>query len=234
MQHTLFLFDIDGTLLTTSGAGVRAMRRAGHSLFGPEFSMEGIQMAGHLDPLIFAEAAALNKLGEVEGNHAVFAARYADELRVELDRSRHEVKAMPGVIGTIQALRERERARGDVMLGLLTGNYTKTAPIKLEAAGINPAWFDITAFGDEGKTRPDLVTVAMRKYQQKTGRAADPKRVVVIGDTPRDVHCAKAHHCIALGVATGGFSVEALEQSGADVAVKDLTDPGVLLNLIGG
>jgi phosphoglycolate phosphatase-like HAD superfamily hydrolase len=134
---------------------------------------------------------------------------------------------MPGVADTLAIL----RSRPDLTLGLLTGNYTRAIPIKLGAIGVNPAWFEITAFGDEGESRAALVAVAIGKYAARSGAPVDPRRVIVIGDTPRDVDCARANGCISFAVATGKFDVEALRAAGADVVVPDLSDPEPLLRL---
>jgi phosphoglycolate phosphatase len=228
----LLLWDIDGTLLRTGGAGMRAMYRVADRLFGAGWNWEGVNPSGNLDPLIFAQAAALNRLDDDPSHHQSFHDHYIEALREELELTRAAVRVMPGVVEAIDLLHRRAQARGDVVQGLLTGNYTRAVPLKLAVAGIDPAWFPITAFGDEGKCRADLVALALRKFETRFGRPADPRRVIVIGDTPKDVECAHAHGCVALAVATGGYSVEVLRGSGADVAVEDLADPGPLLELI--
>ncbi|MCC7205298.1 MAG: HAD hydrolase-like protein, partial [Phycisphaeraceae bacterium] len=105
-------------------------------------------------------------------------------------------------------------------------------PIKLTAVGLDPAMFHINALGDEADSRPALVPVAMRKFRDRFAADVDPRRVIVIGDTPRDVHCAKANGCLALAVATGSHSEQDLRHAGADVTVPDLADPQPLLDLL--
>ncbi len=228
MSKTLLLFDIDGTLLKTSGAGMRAMNWSIRQVFGQTFSLDGIQVSGHLDPLIFAEVVAMNELEDGHAKHDQFREQYLAKLEEELAVSRHDVYALDGIHDTLAHLRRRE----DVVLGMLTGNYTQAVPIKLKAVGIDRWWFKVTAFGDEGPSRADLVAVAMEKYAAFTGHPAKRERVIVIGDTPRDVACAHAHGCIAFAVATGRFSVEQLQEAGADVTVADLSDPSPLFELI--
>ncbi|MFW6032621.1 MAG: HAD family hydrolase, partial [Phycisphaeraceae bacterium] len=220
----------DGTLLSTSGAGVRAMRRVGADLFGEHFTINGMTFGGGLDPAIFAEAAKRNELDD----HHLHHDRFRDAYLAELERALAEGHARPhpGILEVLEALRPRCGDGKEFVLGLLTGNYSRAAPLKLAAAGIDPDWFTLTAFGDEGDTRPELVQVALRKYHQQTGLPADPRRVVVIGDTPRDVDCAKAHGCVAFCVATGSYSEVELRDAGADVVVPDLSDAGPLLELI--
>ncbi len=228
----LLLFDIDGTLLLTHGAGMRAMRRAARILFGDHWSWDRVNYAGHLDTLIFRDAATLNGLHDHDAHHDRFRSRYIEELRSELRAQGTIVHAMPGILDLLGRLRQRERERGDIVLGLLTGNYTAAVPLKLSAVGIDPDWFSLTAFAEEAPDRPGLVAVALRKYAQRFGASADPRRVVVIGDTPRDIHCAKAHRCVAFTVATGDSSLEALRLAGADHALPDLSDPTALLRLL--
>jgi len=232
MSKVLLLFDIDGTLLKSGRAGIRAMHQTGVSLFGQAFSLDQIEVSGHLDPLIYTEAVAINGLQEGTAKYQAFQDQYLDRLRQELAANRDQVRSLPGIDATLGMLRQRVTQNADVVLGLLTGNYTRAVPIKLTAVGIDPQWFAVTAFGDEGPDRPALVPVAMAKYQTMHGRAIDPGAVVIIGDTPRDVACAQAHGCVAFGVATGRFSTDVLREAGADVVVEDLADPGPLIELI--
>lgn len=232
MDKALLLFDIDGTLLRSGGAGVRAMHTVADRLFGGGFRWEGVVFAGNTDPRIYAEAAELNGLHDAHDHHQRFHDHYIEELQRQIEANRPHVVTMPGITATIDTLRRRAEESGDVELGLLTGNYTQAVPIKLRAVGIEPEWFTITAFGDEGRTRPDLVEVAMAKYRDRHGRSIDPRHVLIVGDTPRDVHCAKAHQCLAFAVATGGYSVDELRSAGADAVAENLADPQPLLSFI--
>jgi len=162
---------------------------------------------------------------------AEFRQRYLPKLEAELARV-GDTEAMPGITDLLSQLRHRAANTSDLMLGLLTGNYSDAAPLKLAAAGLDREWFTLTAFGNEAASRPELTQLAMEKYQRHTGEPADPRRVIVIGDTPRDVHCARAHDCVSLAVATGKTSLEALTEAGAEIAVPDLADPAPLLSLL--
>ncbi len=232
MTSALLLFDIDGTLLTTGKAGLRAMGYVAQKLFGDQFSFDGVEVSGRLDPLIFAEAATMNGLDRTTASHDAFRDHYIDRLRQELIANQDRVRAAEGVHDTLAMLRRRKEQRDDVVLGLLTGNYTRAVPIKLNAVGIDPGWFEVTAFGDEAATRADLVPVAIAKHTRLTGRSSDPDRVVIIGDTPHDVACAQAHGCVAFAVATGCFSQDQLRDAGADIVVSDLIDSTPLVQLI--
>lgn len=229
---TLLLWDIDGTLLRTSGAGMRAMKNVGARMFGQHAIWDGIESAGSLDPVIYQNFAKLNALPDGAEHHEKFRDTYLAELALEIEASRAQVQAMPGILDVLALLRLRVQQQGDVELGMLTGNYTGAVPVKLRAVGIEPEWFTLTAFGDEAWTRPDLVALAMRKYEERYRTPISCQRVIVIGDTPKDIHCAHAHDCIAFAVATGGYTVEQLREAGADHVVRDLSDPTPLLNLI--
>jgi len=227
MTPYLLLFDIDGTLLKTRGVGVQAMSTVGARLFGPRFTLEDYDCSGKLDPIIFAEVSEMFGIADAHEHHDTFRDHYLEELERSLMQTK-AAAALPGVLDTLEALRPRE----DVMLGLLTGNYTRAVPIKLRAVGIDPDWFTLTALGDEAPTRPDLVALALQRYERHTGRAADPRRVIVLGDTPRDIDCAHAHGCIAYAIATGRHSLEELQRHEPEVAVDSLTDPEPLWALL--
>jgi phosphoglycolate phosphatase-like HAD superfamily hydrolase len=219
----LVLFDIDGTLLFGRGVGARAMTRAGRLLLGERFTLDGIDFGGALDPWIFRQAA--ERFGHTDPGslHAAFHDAYLVELARELEAPELRPVILPGVARALEVLRGR---RG-LTLGLVTGNYRRAAPLKLGAVGIDPARFTLGAFGDEAPTRPELVRLALERWAE-SGASPDPRRAVVIGDTPRDVDCAQKNGCRCLAVATGAHSVKALASAGADAVVPDLTDLTVL------
>ena len=234
MTKTLLLFDIDGTLLKAGGAGMRAMRRAGGRVFGDGFRWDGLNVAGSLDPLIVAQAAQNNGLVVNEWDQKTFREQYLLELEQDLARNGHLVKTMPGVHDLLDRLRRRARTEGDLVVGMLTGNYRRAVPLKLATINVDPAWFRVMVCGDEAPTRPDLVGLAMRRYEVLTGEPAVPSRVVVIGDTLRDVACAQAHGCVAFAVATGEYGMDELQAAGAEHVVPDLSDPTRLLAMLEG
>jgi phosphoglycolate phosphatase-like HAD superfamily hydrolase len=219
----LILFDIDGTLLRTEGAGIAAMADAGRELFGPELVADGIPIAGRLDPLIMGDMLARIGLEPTAARMAVFRSLYGQRLAQRLTPGCQGVRAMPGVIEIVSQLRAIPE---QACLGLLTGNFSETAAMKLRACGLNPDHFGINAWGDDSgstpPTRDDLPAVAMERYRAARGKPIAGERVVIIGDTPHDVRCAKAHGCRCLGVATGKSSVAELDSAGADWAVQDL------------
>ena len=235
MRHTLLMFDVDLTLVDADGTGQVAMLTAGNEVCGDGFTFEGISFGGRLDPLIFADAvASCNYTDEQHAErHDTFRATYIRDYENLLANNGRTISALPGIPELIDTLRERADTHGDVMLGLLTGNYEPTARMKIEAAGLQRDWFTRGCFGDEADSRPGLTALAMQRYTQHTGTPAKPGRVVIIGDTQHDVACAKAHGCTAFAVATGRLSADELKDAGADIVVDDLTDPMPLLDLIG-
>jgi len=232
MDRALLLWDIDGTLLLTDGAGMRGMARASRKLYGDSFRWDGVRTSGRLDPVIFADALGRNGLPLTDDGHRVFHDTYIVELEAELELVGEGARTLPGSREAIATLLQRSATRQDVVQGLVTGNYRRAAPLKLRACGLDPAWFEINAFGDEGKTRPDLVALAMKRCTERFGRAPDPRNVIVIGDTPFDVDCAHAHGCIAFAVATGLHDIDELRSTGADFVVRDLSDPTPLFALL--
>jgi phosphoglycolate phosphatase-like HAD superfamily hydrolase len=216
----LILFDIDGTLLLSDGAGVRAMTAAGKTVVGPDFTLAGIEVAGRLDPLIWADAAAALGFDGADARHDEFRSVYA-RLLGEHFRTTGAARALPGVQALVARLRDLE----GVTIGLLTGNYPETGRLKLEAAGLDPNAFAVAAWGCDGRSRRDLPHVAITRYRERTGRAIDPANVIIIGDTPHDIDCAKAAACKVIGVATGpSFAAEDLRAHDPDLLVKDLSD----------
>jgi len=224
----LLLFDVDGTLLLTGGAGVRGMETAGVRCFGERFTLKNLTIAGGLDPLIYKEATALAGVDDPHLHHDRFRETYLRELKANLDLNPDKVHLLPGIEPLLRDL----RGRADVVLGLVTGNYTAAIPIKFAAVGLDPAWFPIHAFGDEAPDRPALVRLAVDRYHARYGQAIGNHDVIVISDTPNDIHCAHANGCACLAVATGLYSMEDLRAAGADVVVHDLADPQPLYDMI--
>lgn len=219
----LILFDIDATLIKTSGAGIRAMVAAGRGLFGPGFTADGLDFAGRLDPLILDEMLRLSGVGVTPDNLRAIRAAYGRELARVLGESPAIGRRLPGVSELLDALAERD----GVTLGLLTGNFAETGRLKLSACGVDPDRFRVAAWGDESPHSPPardhLPPVAMRRYRERFGRVIEPDRVTIVGDTPHDVRCALVHGCRALGVGTGRFTPEVLRGTGAHHALPDLS-----------
>lgn len=223
-MRKLVLFDIDGTLLRAYGAGGRAMRRAAERVLGERCRGAQIEFGGALDPWIFGQLALHGGYEVTPAVHARFRALYAQLLAEELALPEVRCVAMPGILDALARLRAERLAT----LGLLTGNYAETASLKLTAAGIDPRWFEITAWGDLASERHALVPVALAQLPH----ALSAQDVIIVGDTVRDVHCARVNGCTCVAVATGGASAEELADAGADIVLQDLSDALPLFRLL--
>lgn len=229
-MKTLLLFDIDGTLITTGGAGFRAMKRAVEDECDLRPALEGIPVAGRTDSIILRDALAAfdgRQLDLPLRNR--IQARYAGYLREELTRTGGGPGVCPGIRPLLDALRGDERFD----LALLTGNFSQTAEIKL---GYFDLWsyFPWGAFGEDAVHRNGLMPVAYARYTERTGRVADPRRTVVIGDTPHDVECARAGDARAVCVTTGQFDRDTLVTAGADIVFHELSDVEVVIEVLAG
>lgn len=231
----LVLFDVDGTLLLSKGASLRCYRAAARELFGREMDTDGMKTAGGLDPLIWRALCAVNGIDEERAlaEHDRFRATYARILAAELAGG-GVAYALPGVPALLDALDGARGAAGEppVHIGLLTGNYPETGRLKLEAAGISMDRFAVAAWGDEAQRRPDLVPLARGRHERRSGRALRPEQVVIVGDTPHDIECAREHGCRSLAVATGSSPRAELEAHGATRVVDDLSATRDLLQWV--
>jgi phosphoglycolate phosphatase len=225
----LVLFDVDGTLLASRGAGAEAVLGACAELFGRPFAADGRAFAGSLDPLIWRALCAAHGVPDPDRHHARFRAAYARRL-AQLFAERGRARALAGVPELVAALARRPRTT----LGLLTGNYAETGRLKLAAAGLDAALFPVAAWGDDAPDRRGLVPVAIERCAALGGGRPAPREVVVVGDTPRDVDCARAHGCRSLAVATGSHTVVELAAAGADLALEDLADTARVLAWLDG
>jgi len=226
----LLLFDVDGTLVLTGGAGERAMNRAFAELFGVARGFEGIPMAGRTDPIIVSEALARAGIAATDASVAQFRERYFVRLAEELEVPAPRKTMMPGVRALLDVL----EARPDTHLALLTGNYSEAARVKL---GHFDLWryFACGAFGEDAAERAQLVEVALRRCQALgCSPAFAPGDVFVVGDTPLDVACARANGARSIAVATGPYGAAQLRQSGADVVFEDLSETGAFLRFVNG
>jgi phosphoglycolate phosphatase len=225
---TLILFDIDGTLVLTGGAGGRAMSRAFEEVFAIANAFTGIQMAGRTDAWILNDAVLAHAILPEPLLFDTFRAAYLRHLAIELQKPGTARKGlMPGVRELLETLAARE----DLYLALLTGNYEAGARMKLEYFDLWK-YFPCGAFGDDAPHRNVLVPIALKAVQACGGPAFDPAAAIVIGDTPLDVACAAHVGARSLATATGSHSVEELSAAGADVVLPDLGDTRQVLRVI--
>ena len=225
---TLVLFDIDGTLVLTGGAGIRAMNRAGESVLGVANLLDGVEVAGRTDWSILHDA--LTRAGHDLDDDLFGRLRDAHHrfLREEIRKPGSGVKdVLPGIRELLPAL----ESRTDVFLGLLTGNFEEAARIKLEHFDL---WrhFRCGAFGDDAPDRNALVPFAVERARECGFNHVEYADVVVIGDTPNDVACAHAVGARPIAVATGIYTVEQLQDAGAPLVLEDLSDTAAVLAAI--
>jgi phosphoglycolate phosphatase len=224
---TLVLFDIDGTLVLTGGAGGRAMTLAFFDVFAVDDGFRGIPMPGRTDAWILADAAAAHSIAADAPAIARFQDVYLQHLAIELEKPGPRKGVMPGVRELLDVL----TARDDVYLALLTGNYEAAARLKLEYFDLW-RYFACGAFGDAAPDRNGLLPKAIARVAACSGLAIAPEHTIVIGDTPLDVACAAAGGARSIAVATGSHDVEALRASGADVVFEDLRDTNEVLRAL--
>lgn len=227
----LVLFDIDGTLVLTGGAGMRAMDRAFQELFGAERALQGVTLAGRTDRVIVADALARVAPGQRLDDAwlASFREIYCGYLEEEIaDGAGFGKRVLPGVRPLLDLLSTRD----DVAVGLLTGNFSRSAQIKLAHFDLWD-YFGWGAFGDDHVDRNELLPVALRAARSAQGVEVPARQVFVIGDTPNDVACAQSGGAQAIAVATGPSSVDTLWASGADVVFGDLSDTEAVVRVLG-
>jgi len=227
----LVLFDIDGTLLLSDGAGRRAITRALAEVFGAAGPRD-YHFDGKTDPQIVREMMRLCDVSDEKidaGMQRLFL-RYVECLHEELRAPGHRPYTLPGVPALLDALEEQ----GDVVLGLLTGNLLDGASAKLRAVGIDVARFRVGAYGSDHEHRTELPAVAVARARAATGVSFGAGSVVVIGDTPADLTCGRGVGARAIGVATGRFPVDELSRHGPYAVFEDLTRTDAVVRAIVG
>ena len=213
----LVLFDIDGTLMDSGGAGTRSMSLAFEEIFSVSDAFMGINMAGKTDIQIMKEGLRKYGLNAEDGNVALFSDRYIEHLRREIETPRKHLK--PRIKESLDLLSRMD----DIFLGLLTGNIEAGARIKLDAFGLN-AYFPLGAFGNDDEDRNKLLPIAAERFHLLHHREVDYRDCIIIGDTPRDVECAKIYGAYAIAVATGPYLYDSLVASGADMVLRDMSE----------
>jgi phosphoglycolate phosphatase len=213
----LLLFDIDGTILDSGGAGTRSLALAFEELFSITDAFAGITMAGKTDLQILREGLGKHGFAANERTLGALCRSYREHLRIQIENPRRHLKPM------IEESLSLFSAMDEVYLGLLTGNIEAGARIKLDAFGLN-RYFPFGAFGDDDEDRNRLLPVAVKRFSDFHRREIGYGDCVVIGDTPRDVECAKVHGACAVAVATGPYPYMSLAASGADQVLRDMSE----------
>jgi phosphoglycolate phosphatase-like HAD superfamily hydrolase len=211
------LWDIDGTLLTTGGAGAVAWQRAFEELYGVEANIDEHTRAGMTDPeiteIIFDEV--VGRKGTPE-EHAAVVAKYLDHMPGAVAESTgYEVK--PGIAETLARLADEGVAQG-----VVTGNVEPAARIKL-ARGDLDKYFSFGGYGSDERDRVKLTERAIERGGEIVGAPLDRAATISVGDTPRDVSAGHGAGIRVVGVATGSYKIEELEEAGADWALENVT-----------
>src|SRR5256712_9078282 len=216
----LILFDIDGTLLWTDGAGRRAIHQALLDEMGTAGPIDGYRFDGKTDPQIVRELLELAGHPEFRADDRITAVcrRYVDLLTAELAKPTQTTKLYPGIADLLAALEPYE-ADGRALVGLLTGNVQHGAALKLRSARLDPARFAVGAFGSDSGARADLPAVAARRAAEGTRRRFTRADLVLVGDTPDDVAFPRPLWAPTVALATGFFATTALPAAGATHAL---------------
>ena len=232
-MNKLILFDIDGTLVLTGGAGARAMTLAFEEAFdvpAGTFALgaAGVPMAGRTDTWIVNEMSrrcgAIVEPAALSRFHDIYVAHLVREIR----QPRPRKGVLPGVRRVLDSL----SSRPDVHLALLTGNFSAGARVKLEHFDLW-RYFPCGAFAEDAADRNGLLAHALTRVAACGGPAFLPSQAVIVGDTPFDVGVATAGGAKSLAVATGSFDAASLRASGADVVLEDLSDLEKVVGALG-
>jgi phosphoglycolate phosphatase-like HAD superfamily hydrolase len=233
MEPMLVLFDVDGTLVDTAGAG----RRAFVEVFSRMFEVDGVEEAatrvrfqGKTDPIIIDEI--VRNLGiearKFAERREEFWELYAEALEEILARPDPRRRALPGVVALLDDLVDRP----DVYLGLQTGNVEAGARAKLRSLGLD-RYFRGGGFASDHHDRRTIARMAREKLSRLFGIRFEPAATVVIGDTGHDVDCGRANHYRAVAVDTGWVDREELEAARPDALLDDFTDLEAVLTALG-
>ncbi len=217
-SYRILLFDIDGTLVSTGGAGAVAWRQAFEELHGIPADIGKFTEAGMTDPDVGAKTfeAVLHR-EPTPHELAQLIQRRLEHLPDAVADSKG-YRVLPGVRDRLKQL-----SRDGHLLGIITGNGDGAAHIKLERGDLN-RWFTFGAYASAGLTRPDIVREAVQRGEAMLGQDVPNAEIYVIGDTPLDIQAAHAADCTAIAVATGHYEVAALEDAGADHVLETLEE----------
>jgi phosphoglycolate phosphatase len=213
----IILFDIDGTLLASGGAGKLALETAFTEDFGRPLRVQ-VPYSGRTDRAIVRELFECHDVAHTPANLEKLLAGYLRRLPGCLERMKGRV--LPGIADLLVHLKERD----EVAIGLLTGNVRAGAKVKLGHFGLFDH-FTFGGFGDHHFDRDDVAREALATIRADVHPEVVPDRIWVIGDTPLDIRCARAIGARVLAVATGGHTVAELAAAGPDLVLEDLSDP---------
>ncbi|MCF7687982.1 MAG: HAD family hydrolase [Cephaloticoccus sp.] len=226
-KRTLILWDIDGTIIVSHGAGVRAMERGFQQQFGLPCDLTKIDWAGRTDSWITSEVLRHNQLPVTPENIQAYLEAYLSLLPVELANGQ-QGQVLPGVFDLLETLHHHE----GIAQGLLTGNMHRGAQFKLTHYKV---WhyFEFGAFADDSPRRNDLGPHAQRRAKALHGVDFAPAQTFIIGDTPHDIECGKVIGAKTIAVATGNYSLAELQAHRPTAVFADFSDTAAFLRLVG-
>jgi len=218
-MERLLLFDIDGTLLRTKGAGRVSTKAAMLEVFGTASTIDTHHFGGKTD--WFTLSQLLQTHGHTPESIGERLKLFEESIgrHITANIAMHPAKSLPGAMEAVLALRQR----ADVLLGIVTGNAPTSAAVKLRSAGYDPAWFLVGAYGTESMDRNDLPRFAMERARALPDAKFRPETTVIIGDTVMDVLAARANDMRVIAVKTGFEDPAALEAAEPDILLDDLT-----------
>jgi phosphoglycolate phosphatase len=218
MNVVAILFDVDGTLISTGGAGTRSWREAFRKLHGIPADIGKYTEAGMTDPTV-GRATFMSVMGRAPTHQEMIRllAAYLEYLPSEVARS-EGFRVLDGVETLLPRLRD-----GGFLLGITTGALESAAHIKLARAGLNH-YFSFGGYGSDSDDRAELIRRAIQRGGAIVGHSLDAGSVLVVGDTPLDIEAAHAAGALGVGVASGHYPFDQLRASGADFVIKSLND----------
>lgn len=221
-RRRLLLFDIDGTIITSGGAGEQALRDAIKERFGKDEDFSDIVIAGATDARLADLILEKHNVPNTPENVSALLDSYLHHLPARLPK--HQGRVLPGII----ELLDRLKTCDDCVLALLTGNLRRGAEIKLTHYGVWD-YFEFGAFADDHPDRNELGKFAAARALEAHGEEFPPERIYVIGDTPRDVECGRAIGAKTVAIATGNYPIAMLEAHQPDFLFGDLSDTDAVL-----
>ncbi|MEW6776666.1 MAG: HAD family hydrolase [Bdellovibrionota bacterium] len=229
MDKIAVLFDIDGTLVRTGGAGARALDRALDELHGIPDGMSRVKSAGRTDPLIVRDIFRAAKPGHPLKDEEVYRvlARYVEILAQEL-RDTDTFRVLPGLPDLLEDL----HASGKAIVGLATGNVESGGKVKLSHGGLWK-YFPFGGFATDAEDRSELTRIAVRRARESAGYEIPSERIFIVGDTPHDITAARASGVRVVAVATGPHESKDLHPHRPDFLLENLSDRRRFLEIVG-
>lgn len=224
-NRRLFLFDIDGTLIVSGGAGEGALKDAMHDRFAIAEDLEGITLAGATDASIARLLLEKHHLPVTPENSSALLDSYLHHLPLRMPN--HAGQLLPGILELLERLKNLD----SVVLALLTGNLRRGAEIKLTHYGVWD-YFEFGAFADDHHDRNELGHFARSRAFDQHGVEFPAENIYVIGDTPRDIECGRAIGAKTVAIATGNYSTAALEEHDPDYLFADLSDTNAVISVL--